>query len=181
MLSSRKVDELIYPAKTRALHFLAEAELAGIPLLVICTRRDSEAQDQLYAIGRTRGELDAAGLLHVEPRPGRIVTWAKGGFSFHQFLVALDVLPLRHGKPVWGTSGDGIDDDPSDDDRDDLELWQRVGAIGEASGLEWAGRWPRAKREFPHFQFPGGLAIADFRAGREIPRELWNPKRREAA
>ena len=79
------------------------------------------------------------------------------------------------------TSGDGIDDDPSDDERDDLELWQRVGAIGEANGLQWAGRWPKAKREFPHFQFTGGLAIADFRAGKEIARALWMPQKREAA
>ena len=64
---------------------------------------------------------------------------------------AFDVVPLRNGKPVWGTSGDGIDDNPADDNTDDLELWQRIGQIGESLGLEWAGRW-KTMREFPHFQ-----------------------------
>jgi hypothetical protein len=61
---------------------------------------------------------------------------------------------LRHGKLVWGTGGNGIDNDPTDDDTDDLELWQRAGAIGKGIGLEWAGDWPKGKREFPHFQLP---------------------------
>src|SRR3990167_6683109 len=121
MLSSRNVDDLAFPAKVRALKFLSEAKLAGIDLLVTCTHRDGEAQHALYTQGRTR--------------PGRIVTNADAGDSYHQYDVALDVVPLRHGKPVWGTRGNGIDDNPSDDATDDLELWQRVGAIGEACGL----------------------------------------------
>ena len=83
---------------------------------------------------------------------------AKPGQSRHNFMangrpasLAFDVVPLRLGKPVWGTAGNGIDDDPTDDDKDDLELWQRVGAIGESCGLDWAGRWKRF-REFPHFE-----------------------------
>lgn len=166
MLTSRKIDELAFPAKIRALNFLADARAAGIDLLVTCTLRDAEAQEALYAQGRSA--------------PGRIVTHARGGDSFHQYGVALDVVPLRHGKPVWGTSGDGIDEDPADDQTDDLELWQRVGAIGEACDLEWAGRWKRG-REFPHFQFTGGLTIADFRAGRTIPEALRMPPGRGLA
>lgn len=77
----------------------------------------------------------------------------------------MDVVPLRFGKPVWGTKGDGIDKNPSDDDKDDLELWQRVGAIGESVGLEWAGRWKRFP-EYPHFQYTNGLSINDFAAGK---------------
>ena len=180
MLVSRKLDDLIFPAKIRALEFVHRVKLSGIDMLVICTVRDSDAQDQLYAQGRTRAQLDAAGLTHVEPRLGHIVTNAVGGDSFHQHRVALDVVPLRHGKPVWGVAGAGINEDLTDDNTNDLELWQRIGAIGEACGLEWAGRWVRF-RELPHFQFTGGLKIADFKAGREIPRELWMMKRTEAA
>lgn len=166
MLTSRKLDDLLLPAKIRAFAFLGEAKADGIDLLVTCTHRDAEAQDALYAQGRTA--------------PGRIVTNARGGDSFHQWRVALDVAPLRHGKPVWGTAGNGIDDDPSDDDTDDLELWQRVAAIGERCGLEWAGRWKRL-REFPHFQFTGGLSIADFKAGKTIPEALAMPQKKAAA
>ena len=66
-----------------------------------------------------------------------------------------DVVPLRNGKPVWGTTGE------------DLKLWQRIGEIGKSCGLEWAGDW-RTFREFPHFQFTGGLSLADFQAGRKL-------------
>lgn len=119
----------------------------GITILLTCTYRSDEEQNRLYAQGRSS--------------PGRVVTNAKAGQSQHNATTpqgqpaarAFDIVPLRRGKPVWGTSGDGIDDDPSDDHTDDLEVWQRVGAHGEAVGLEWAGRWTRF-REYPHFQLP---------------------------
>ena len=168
MLSSRKIDDLATPVKIRALKFLSEAKLAGIDLLVTSTLRDFAAQNALYAIGRTREHLDAAGLWDVQPVRGRIVTNARGGDSFHQYACALDVVPLRHGKLVWGTSGNGIDDDPSDDEKDDLELWQRLGAIGEACGLDWAGRWKGRLREMTHFQYTGGIALSGFRAGERL-------------
>lgn len=117
---------------------------AGITVLVTCTWRSHEEQARLYAQGRTT--------------PGRIVTNAKPGQSLHNDTMAgepcaraFDIVPLRAGKPVWGVHGDGIDLDPSDDLTDDLEVWQRVGEIGERCGLSWAGRWTKF-REFPHFQ-----------------------------
>lgn len=176
MLVSRKLDDLIFPAKIRALEFVHRVKIAGHDMIVTCTLRDAEAQDQLYAQGRTREQLDAAGLTHIEPRPGRICTWAVGGKSFHQHRVALDIVPLLHGKPVWDDDGAGINDDPADDETNHLEIWQRIGLIGESCQLEWAGRWPKGKRERPHFQYTGGLSIDDFMAGREIARELWTPR-----
>lgn len=138
MRTSRRLEDLIPPVRARALDFLAAAQAEGIELIVTCTLRDAQAQDALYAIGRSL--------------PGRKVTHARGGDSFHQYGVALDVVPLRAGKPVWGTRGA------------DLALWQRVGELGEAAGLEWAGRWARFA-EFPHFQQRFGYSLADFKAG----------------
>lgn len=145
-MSSRKLTDLHPQMQPMVTRFLANARAAGIDLLVTCTYRSNEEQAALHAIGRTK--------------PGRIVTNAKPGRSTHNntlngkpAALAVDVVPLRDGKPVWGMSGDGIDNDPSDDLRDDLELWQRVGKLGEKAGLEWAGRWTRF-REFPHFQHP---------------------------
>lgn len=123
----------------------------GINIIITSTFRSFEEQDRLYAIGRTK--------------PGRKVTNAKGGQSMHNYRLAYDVVPMRHGKPVWGTTGNGIDKDPSDDMRDDLELWQRVGELGKAAGLEWAGDWKRF-REFPHFQWTDGLTLKDLQAGK---------------
>lgn len=132
-MASRSVDDLEKGTRARALSFIESAADAGIVLLVTCTLRTPEDQAALYAQGRTA--------------PGRIVTWAKPGQSLHEQRPgetgarALDVVPMRLGKPVWGTRGA------------DGELWARVGALGEAAGLEWGGRF--RKRDFPHFQFKG--------------------------
>lgn len=168
MLSSRKIDDLATPAKIRALKFFSDTKAAGFDVLITSTVRDAETQNALYAHGRTREQLDAAWLFDVQPARGPIVTNAKGGDSYHQYACAFDVVPLRHGKPVWGTRGNGIDDDPRDDETDDLELWERLGRIGEACGLDWAGRWKGRLREMAHFQHTGGLTLADFRAGKRL-------------
>lgn len=153
MRNSRNIDDLHPVVAEKCRDFLARCEAAGIEIIITSTYRDNEAQAELYAQGRTK--------------PGRKVTNAKPGQSYHNWRVAFDVVPLRCGKCVWGTGGNGLDDDPTDDDTDDLELWQRVGQIGESVGLEWAGRWT-SFREFPHFQFTGDLNLADFQEGRTL-------------
>lgn len=141
MISSRNLDDLLLPVKIKALNLIHECKSIGIDLLITSTYRDADAQNALYAQGRTA--------------PGKIVTNARAGQSFHNFRVAFDVVPLRGGKPVWGASGA------------DGDLWGAVGKLGEAQGLEWAGRWTRF-RELPHFQFTGGLTLADFSAGKTL-------------
>lgn len=169
MAASRSLDVLLPEVRTRALRFLAAAEAEGIDLVVTATGRDYATQRALYAIGRTvKGEPCSCGRKRnpigscLKHPMGLRVTNADAGESWHNWLRALDVVPMRHGKPVWSTRGDGIDDDPTDDATDDLELWQRVGMLGEAAGLEWAGRWKKFP-EFPHFQFTGGLSLSALR------------------
>jgi peptidoglycan L-alanyl-D-glutamate endopeptidase CwlK len=129
MSSSRRLEDLHPDMLPRVQTFLAAARLHGIDLLVTCTWRSPEEQARLYAQGRTT--------------PGKRVTNAKPGQSMHNYMLnglpaslAVDVVPLRSGKPVWAAA------DP---------VWQEVGKHGEAASLEWAGRWTRF-REFPHFQ-----------------------------
>lgn len=153
MLTSRSIDDLATPAKNRALKFLAETKAAGIDVIVTSTLRDHATQDLLYACGRTRAQLDAVGLAHVHPAPGPIVTNWKGGDSFHQYGCAFDIIPIRDGKPVWGAAGIYG------------ELCSRLGAIGEACGLEWGGHMSGEFCELMHFQFRGGLTLANFKAG----------------
>lgn len=141
MLSSRSLSDLLPPARERAEAFLAACRREGIELLVTSTYRDNASQAALYAQGRTA--------------PGKIVTNARPGQSYHNWRVALDIVPLRAGKPVWGTSGA------------DGQLWARVGAIGESCGLEWAGHW-KTFREFAHFQYTDGLTITQLQAG-QVP------------
>lgn len=143
MKNSRALDDLLPPVRHRAQAFVDACKQAGIDILITSTFRDLESQAALYAQGRTA--------------PGKRVTNAKPGHSYHNWRVAFDVVPLRAGKPVWNTTGA------------DGKLWEQIGNLGEAVGLEWAGRWTRF-REYAHFQFTGGLTLAQLAAG-EVPQE----------
>ena len=138
MINSRNLNDLHPKVKPMVEEFIQKCADNGIDLLVTSTYRDHESQNALYAQGRTT--------------PGKKVTNAKGGQSWHNWRVAVDIVPMRNGKPVWGTSGS------------DGELWEQVGQIGESVGLEWAGRWKTFK-EYAHFQYTGGLTLKDFQNG----------------
>lgn len=138
MINSRSLDDLIPPAKTRVQAFLNAAKSAGIDLLVTSTYRDNASQEALYAQGRTA--------------PGKIVTNAKAGQSWHNYRCAVDVVPIVAGKPRWDVKD---------------EVWQQVGKLGKAAGLEWAGDWKKFK-EYPHFQYTGGLTLAQLQSGAKI-------------
>ena len=137
MISSRSLDDLIPQARVRVDKLIEVCKAAGIDLLVTSTYRDNESQDALYAQGRTQ--------------PGKIVTKAKAGQSFHNYRCAVDVVPLINGKPVW----------------DDTMLWSQIGGLGKQVGLEWAGDWQTFK-EYPHFQYTGGKTIKQLQAGEKI-------------
>jgi peptidoglycan L-alanyl-D-glutamate endopeptidase CwlK len=142
MINSRSTSELLPHVKAKAENLLDLCKKEGIDLIITSTYRDTESQDALYAQGRTAS--------------GQVVTNARGGDSWHNWRVAFDVVPLRNGKPVWGTGGD------------DGKLWRRIGDIGEAVGLEWAGRWTGKFREMAHFQDSRGLSLADLKAGKKV-------------
>lgn len=62
-----------------------------------------------------------------------------GDTSAHTMGLAFDVALLDSGgRPAWPTDDAG------------LARWERVGALGEALGLVWGGRW--RSPDWPHFQ-----------------------------
>ncbi len=132
MINSRSLDDLTLETRDKAKALIAGCLLEGIDLIVTSTYRDNESQTALYAQGRTA--------------PGKRVTKAQPGHSFHNWRVALDVVPVVNGKAIW-----------SDD-----KLWERIGAVGELAGLEWGGNWDFTDK--PHFQNTGGVTIAQFMA-----------------
>lgn len=132
MINSRSIDELLPPVAERCRKFLVECDRAEIDILITSTYRDLESQARLYAQGRVL--------------PGRIVTWAKPGDSWHNWRRAFDVVPVRNGKLVWSIRGL------------DKELWVKVGEIGMSCGLEWGGAWPRHP-DYPHFQDKTGRTL----------------------
>jgi peptidoglycan L-alanyl-D-glutamate endopeptidase CwlK len=133
MISSRSLDDLLPPVKERVEKFLNAAKAAGIDLLITSTYRDNASQNALYAQGRTK--------------PGKIVTNAKAGQSFHNYRCAVDVVPIVAGKPRWDVKD---------------EVWQTIGRLGKEAGLEWAGDWVKFK-EYPHFQYTSGFTLAELK------------------
>jgi peptidoglycan L-alanyl-D-glutamate endopeptidase CwlK len=137
MINSRKIEDL-HPRVADLARKLVEAcETNGIDLLITSTYRDHASQASLFAQGRTT--------------PGKIVTNAGPGKSFHNWRVAFDVVPIVGGKAIWN----------------DNKMWKTIGKLGVDLGLEWAGNWKTFK-EMPHFQFTNGLTIRDFENGRTL-------------
>lgn len=137
MINSRKLSDLLPIVATKCQAFIANCQNSGIDVIITSTYRDNESQAALYAQGRTS--------------PGKIVTNANAGQSFHNYKVAFDFVPIVNGKPSW----------------DDSELFESCGKIGESLGLEWAGRWVKFK-ELAHMQYTEGLTIKDFQDGKTL-------------
>lgn len=109
---------------------LDQCAAAGLALMVTQGLRTMAEQNALYAQGRAK--------------PGKIVTHARAGQSFHNFGLAFDVLVLdAMGKARWSDTHPG---------------WRQAGLTGENLGLEWGGRWTEFK-DTPHFQLTGGLSL----------------------
>ena len=137
MINSRNINDLNPKVKVLCEKFISECKKQNIDVLITSTYRDAASQNALYAQGRTT--------------PGRIVTNAKAGQSFHNWRVAFDFVPIVSGKAQWN----------------DLDTFNKCGEIAESVGLEWAGRWKRFK-ELAHCQYTGGLRLADFQAGKTL-------------
>lgn len=130
-MASRSIDALAPVVKARAVAFIDECRACGLDVLIYCTLRTVEEQNDLYRFGRSR--------------PGAVLTNARGGESLHNpdqngEAWAFDAVPVKAGKPLWG----------------DVRKIKLMGECGEAVGLEWAGRWSGKFRERVHFQMKGG-------------------------
>lgn len=121
-------------AHTAAVAPLAECAAAGLNFLITQGYRSSLQQDWDYGSGRWR--------------PGRIVTNARGGWSFHQYRVAFDFAPEWQGKLHY----------------EDGHAIEKIAAIFKKHGWEWGGNWVGFKDAL-HLQFTGGHDIQWFRAG----------------
>jgi peptidoglycan L-alanyl-D-glutamate endopeptidase CwlK len=99
------------------------------------TLRTFAEQNELFAKGRTK--------------PGTIVTRAKGGQSWHNYGMAVDIVLLVGGKASW--------DIKTDFDKDGRSDWMEVVDIFKRYGWEWGGDWKFF--DAPHFQKTLGITI----------------------
>lgn len=109
-------------------------------------------QNRLYEQGRTK--------------PGKIVTYAKGGQSYHNYGLAIDfvVIDPTTNQPTWDFTFDGNQNGRSD--------WIEVAEEGKKLGFEWGGDW-RGFKDYPHLQMPFGQSIWELQLSVKI-RKRWN-------
>lgn len=105
------------------------------------TLRTFAEQGELYAQGRTKA--------------GKIVTNAKGGMSYHNYGLALDIVLIIDGKVAsW--------DEKTDFDKDGKADWKEVVSIFKQHGWEWGGDW--GFKDAPHFQKTFGYSVRELLA-----------------
>ncbi|MEK3768499.1 M15 family metallopeptidase [Paenibacillus sp. FSL R5-0887] len=116
----------------------------GVPIVITQGLRTIAEQDALYAQGRSK--------------PGSIVTNAKGGYSYHNFGLAVDfALLLPNGSSVsWDMNRDYNENNIKD--------WIEVVEEAKKLGFDWGGDWTSFK-DYPHFQLVFGLTLTQLRAG----------------
>lgn len=139
---NRKIEDLHPFVAYLCQMFLDKCKKEGLNIIITETLRSKERQDELYAQGRTK--------------TGNIVTNVKGGYSWHNWGVAFDIVPIKNGKADWS----------------DIATFDKCGQIGESFGLEWGGRWT-SFIDRPHFQFNFGIGFKDLNNGKKIPDGLF--------
>lgn len=143
--------QLLHPKlRDEALEMYDEI-IAALTGSAICrfayTLRTFAEQDVLFAQGRTK--------------PGNKVTNAKGGQSYHNYGLAIDIVLLVD-KDKNGTFETAVWDVKTDFDKDGKTDWMEVVQIfkryGYEAGIDWKFIDP------PHFQKTFGKSIYELRA-----------------
>ena len=117
-----------------------------ITILITDGYRSFEEQDKIYDKGRRT--------------PGKVVTYAEGGESYHNFGLAVDfALQLENGNVIWDIEYDGNGNGQSD--------WFEVAEIAKELGFQWGGDW-RGFKDYPHLQMDFGLTINDLQEGKRL-------------
>lgn len=123
--------QAVHPKLAERVRSMSEL-LQGENIVIQITQgyRSWAEQDALYQQGRTT--------------PGKIVTNAKPGHSWHNFGLAVDVAPFDGGIPDWNVNH---------------PAWKRIVAVGESVGLVSGSTW-RTFPDWPHFQYTGQLPVS---------------------
>jgi peptidoglycan LD-endopeptidase CwlK len=127
-VSDARIKQLDPRVQQPATNFInnTESEL-NTQLRVTQGYRSIADQDKLYNQSRSN------------PPTGPWATNAKGGQSYHNYGMAIDVVIMENGKPNWNKS-----------------INQDIANIGAKQGFEWGGNWAPPSTDYPHFQMTFG-------------------------
>jgi peptidoglycan L-alanyl-D-glutamate endopeptidase CwlK len=129
LIVSKNLHGLHPRVQREAVKVMRDMEAIGLPVKIMEGYRSIERQNELYAQGRTKA--------------GLIVTNAKGGQSFHNYGVAVDMCFKDGGYNV-----------PS-------HYWLLLGKAYKKHGFEWGGDW-ETFQDRPHGEMKLGYTLADF-------------------
>lgn len=100
------------------------------------TLRTFKEQQELYEIGRSK--------------PGKKVTNASAGLSYHNYGLAVDIVLIIDGKNAsWDIKSDFDGDKKSD--------WLEIVTIFKQHGWTWGGDWKFV--DYPHFEKTFGYSV----------------------
>lgn len=121
----------LYPELARLIEQI-DAQLPAASIQVTRGIATWAEQDALYAQGRTT--------------PGKIVTHAPGGYSWHNYGLAADLVPedIAPGQPDWNLSH---------------PVWARMVSVAEHLGLVSGAEWHGEDLDTPHVQLTGRFPV----------------------
>ncbi|WP_325034719.1 M15 family metallopeptidase [Lentibacillus sp. Marseille-P4043] len=135
--------ELHPTVKKKKNTLVKKAKDIGIQVVITEEVRSIKRQNELYAQGRSKR--------------GNIVTYSKGGESYHNYGLAFDyALRAPEGNVIWDIQYDGNNNGQSD--------WFEVAEIAKRLGFTWGGDWKHFK-DYPHLQMDFGLTINQLQKG----------------
>lgn len=135
-VTATRINTLHPKIRESAKSFILDVQKAGIVLRINSAYRTFEEQDALYNIGRGK--------------QGRIVTNAKGGYSYHNYGLAIDVQEIKNGKLV-------------SHELSDKAFWNKVVPVGKKYGFNWGGAWTSFPDK-PHFEKTFGYSCSSLKA-----------------
>jgi hypothetical protein len=127
----------VHPLLAQKVRAMADALVAQEPSVVIRVTQGMRTWDEqadLYAKGRT-----------VPPIGEQFtVTNAPPGHSYHEFGLAVDVVPIGPLGPDWNV---------------EHPVWQKIVQAGIREGLASGALW-HDRKDWPHFQLTGTLPVS---------------------
>ena len=109
---------------------VGQVQLSDVTIRITDHYRTIEEQNELYAQGRTK--------------PGTIVTWVKGGSSYHNYGLAMDIAFIdRNGKLLY-----------------DDKYYNILKSVYPDFNLEWGGEWQETPDK-PHYQMTFNYSCSD--------------------
>ncbi|EOO05480.1 peptidase M15 [Bacillus thuringiensis] len=136
--SSNHLQSLHPYVEMLAKEFLQLTKINGLDVRIYSVFRSWSEQDQLFSLGRWK--------------PGKKVTNARGGESYHNWRLAFDAAPYENNSVAWNN----------------IKKFKQMGYIGEQLGLTWGGRFTTLV-DYPHFEYSFGLSTWDLLNGIKPP------------